>query len=248
MMQLVQFVYVWVFGVNMPIGIQVTNTSGTIQVDDTYRNMLLVASGQFTVNNQTSDQDLWYTHLQNNVPILSANAMLVMRVVSSVGLSPQIGSYRGTRKVVNFGYIRNTQVTFQYYIYDLVAPTNSLLGFQSFDVYGNLVYDAMDYPFKILATVMIELTTPSQAHAVYTAPHSNVAYGCLGGGNYFSDDGYDGESYICYTYFSGPTLIAYHSYSDQAGGGGQGIGNWGDWRQYGVVVDVTNLPLNFRRA
>lgn len=232
----------------MAAGITVYNDSNTIQVDGDYRNMLLVASGQFTANNQTSAQDLWYGQLLNIWRRLTPAGMLAVRCVSGFGINTTIGSYRGSIKICNFGYKRNTNTSFQYYIFDNVNPISlSTSGLQVFNDLGELVYDAYDYPLKIVS--VLDLGDPPNTNTVvYTGPHSNLANACLSGGNEFSDDGQDGEEWTTWTLWSGQSLIARQDFNDQAGGGGQGIGTWGLRQQSAIIVDTTNLPLNYDRG
>lgn len=225
----------------MPTGFQAFNDGGNLQIDADYRNMLLIKSGQFTANNTTAAADAWYNQNITTWQNTTEFAMLAVRAVFPNKLVLTAGAWRNGMKIPNFFYPQGGEsFTFQYYIYDLVAPNPAhTYGMQVFNPSGQLVYSALDFPLKIIDSIAV---------GAYTAPHTNVALMCCGGGYLVDDDGFDVETYFTRTWWSGASLGSETvHYTNPGAGGSTNGGLWGLDTQYAIVCDVTNVPLNYSR-
>lgn len=230
----------------MPAGITVYNTSNIVQVDETYRNLLLVASGQFTASAGNTSSDAWYNQLGPVWARLTPQAIMMVRATVYPGLNLNVGSYRNGMKICNFNYRTDAPAqTFQYYIFDNVNPAGNTQGFQVYTGGGVLVYDAYDYPLIPIATVDTEFAGASGV--LYSGPHSQLAYGSSGGGFYFDNDGSFVEEDRIYTYWSGNTLyqVPLHNVRQR---GDDPLGQYGRIDQSGIIIDTTTLPKNFFRG
>jgi len=228
-------------------GITVYNDSNVVQVDESYRNMVLIKSGQFTANLSATHQDLWWSSLQTVWARTTPNAIMAVRTPYP-GLCLGPGSYRDGRKVCSFFYPANQTVTFQYYIYDLVSPSLSdRVGMQVFNSQSVLVYSAYDIPLRVIDYVDTR-DKPSIVDVIYRAPHLNVAACCIAGGYMVDVDGVDVELSYARTYWSGLDFKGYTvNYVNDAPGAGP-TGYWGTGYQNFLMVDVSNVPLNYERS
>lgn len=229
----------------MPAGITVFNTNNIVQLDETYRNLLLVASGQFTASQANADADLWWTQFQSVWQRLTPQAIMAVRTTTAPGLNLNIGSYRGGLKVCNFSFRRDyPAIPFQFYIYDNVPPNGSSMGMQVFNASGQLIYDAMDYPLKVIAAVDTELIGLSTT--LYAGSNPNLAYASSGGGFNFSSDGTTTDEQRAYTYWSGNTLLVQFLTNSRAAG--TDLGTHGRPDQSGIIVDIANVPTTYLRG
>lgn len=225
----------------MEEGFETRNTQGVIQVDSKDRNYLLVKSGQFTFDGRypADIQQRWSAEQPNGQ---TAASLMLVRTADGRSMRPSTGGYINGRKQCNFGYLRTDSNTFQYYIFDLVAPSLSdRFGLQTFDAKGNLSYNALDYPLRIM------FASHQYGATVFTAPHSNFAYGVLSGGKDVNNDGYDIECYYTYIFAQGNTVKINYMYDDLGDPEGAGIGNYGDAQSTIIIADVTNIPKNWSR-
>lgn len=226
----------------MPTGFQSIGDAGIYQIDADYRNMLLIKSGQFTADNAATVRDAWFNDNVTTWQNTTQYAMMAVRAVSPNMLTLTAGAWRSGMKVPSFFYPQAGQShTFQYYIYDLVGPNPAhTYGMQVFNPSGQLVYSALDHPLKIIAYTNVQ----AGGNPFYTGPHSELAWMCTGGGYYIDEDGFDAESTFIRTYWIGNSLyansITYTNPSEQ-------VSQLGLNNQYGVVVDVTNVPKNYSR-
>lgn len=227
----------------MTAGIQIFNSSNIVQVDENYRNFLLVASGQFTASIANINSNAWWLQFQYIWTKLTSQAIMAVRTTTYPGLNLNIGSYRDGLKVCNFSF-RTDQppIPFQFYIYDNVPANNSNLGMQVFNASGQLVYDAQDYPLKVVTAIDSEF-----GGLTYNGAHANLAYASSGGGYWFDCDGSDTEEVRCYTHWSGNTLVP-NFLENIRDAGGDPLGQYGRADQSGIIVDVTNVPTTFTRS
>lgn len=234
-------------------GLQTFAEDGRVQVDTNNRTMLLLKSGQYLANDANQQADSWFQEQADIVSRMTAASLLCIRAPDH-GIHPCTSSNRNGDKLTVFTYIAKSAITFQYYIFDNMSPsTASKLGLQSFDASGNLIYDAMDYPMKTLTVVKTAGSFPEFANptkrVLYTAPHANIAFGCFGGGYTLSIDDEDSETWSKYMYTSGPNVYHWDLYdpSSQAFIAAPQFGNYGNGEMSTVIVDTTNLPLNYTR-
>lgn len=234
-------------------GLQTFATDGRVQVDLNNRTLLLLKSGQYTANDANQQADMWYQEQADIIGRMTNSALLCIRAPDH-GIHPCTSAFRDGKKITVFTYLAKTNITFQYYIFDNMAPSiASKLGLQSFDASGNLIYDAMDYPMKILSIVNTSQVYPAFGNPVkrvlYEAPHPNIAFGCLGGGYTLSVDDDDTETWSKYLYVQGNTVYQWDMYDpgSQAFVAVPFYGNYGFGRMSNIIVDTTNLPLNYTR-
>lgn len=230
----------------MIAGFETRNSSGTIQVDSTQRNYLLIKSGQFSWNARDMANTAKRWAAENPIGQTGASILMV-RSTNPGGVRPSTGSYIGARKYCNFGYTLLDSGSFQYYIFDLVAPSLAdRFGLQTFDEKGNLTYNALDYPLRILYTGRSGNAHPT-TNLLYTAPHPNIAYGCFSGGKDVNHDDIDVECYYTYLRMAGSSVYTNVIYDEYGSSDGMGVGNWGDAEMTVGIVDTTNIPLNWSR-
>lgn len=230
----------------MTAGITVYNDNNTVQIDETYRNMVLLKSGQFTANRAATNQDLWWLSNQDVWTKTSPHAILAVRhPYPGLVLGP--GSYREGRKVCNFFYPPDDTVTFQYYIFDLVGPALSdRVGMQVFDGNSNLIYSAYDFPLRVVQALNTDDAT-GQTSYIWQAPHTNIAVSAVAGGYYLDSDGIEWESWYSRTYWDGLFLRGYSVTYTNPGGENDPQGQWGTTSQELLMIDVSNVPLNYLR-
>lgn len=229
----------------MTAGITVYNTNNIVQIDETYRNMVLIKSGQYTANDANTNADLWYLNLLTDVWMKTTPHAVLFIKAPSPGITLGPGSYRDGHKVCNFFYPQAQSVTFQYYIYDLVGPALSdRVGLQIFDASSNLVYSAYDYPLRILSMFRHELD-PISPTLIYTAPHANIALASAAGGYRYDDDGVDVQSFFKRTYISGANVYAHTV--EYANPSTTAVGFYGDTATTLMVLDTTSVPINYTR-
>lgn len=217
-----------------------------IQVDTNNRTMLLLKSGQFTINDSTAAN--WVGEIADITGRMTAASLMCYRAPNP-GIHPTIGAYRNGNKLVNFTYLHGASVTFQYYIFDLLqANLSSRLGLQTFDTSGNLIFDAMDFPLKMMSLVQSEYIDGGH-RVVYTAPHSNIAAGCLAGGSTVQFYETDSESRSMYMYNQGTQIIQWGLYDPNPEGWVSipQYGSFGTNQMNSIVIDTTNIPLNYLR-
>jgi len=231
----------------MPVGFEAINTSNVVQIDENYRNMVLLKSGQFTANDTTTAQDLWWINNQDVWTKTTANAIIAIRCpYPGVVMGP--GSYRSGLKVCNFLYPTGDSVTIQYYIFDLVPPTNSdHVGMQIFDASGNLIYSAYDYPLRVIGYENTEFPTFPGNDYTYALSNGDFAVVGLGGGYTLDIDGIDAETSLVRTYSRGNLFYSYpvQYVNDAPGEAAEQIGT--EYPAY-LFVDTSNVPLNYLRS
>lgn len=232
----------------MTVGLNTFTDTGLVQVDTNNRTMLLLKSGQYTANDANTAADLWYKQQADIAGRMTNRALLLVRS-GSPGLNLSIGTNRGQQKLMNFRYPRGNSIPFQYYIFDVMPASNAAkFGLQSFDESGNIIYDAMDYPMKILGVINTGNNTTPTHRVVFTAPHGNIAVGCLGGGFEISSSEYDAYTFAAYHYVSGSTIRMWYNYDQDPSGISIGLGSYGTAYGNHIIVDTSALPLNYLRT
>jgi hypothetical protein len=228
----------------MTAGITVYNTGNIVQIDETYRNMVLLRSGQFTANLANTTADLWYKNFLQDTWVKTTKHAQLFVTCPNPGITMGAGSYRNGYKIPNFFYPQGQSVTFQFYIYDLVgAALSDRVGLQIFDGAATLVYSAYDYPLRLIHH--FRASGQGTGTLVYTAPHSNIAIASAGGGYAWDDDGVDSESFFTRLWTAGAQVHARTvSYTNPGGAGG---GGYGDPDPVVQVADISNVPLNYVR-
>lgn len=228
----------------MNSGLQTFSVDNQVQVDTNHRTMLLLKSGQFTADDSRS----WLNEIADiQGRMTNAGMMCVNAPNHGIGLSN--GTQIKGDKVPTFSYIKHSSITFQYFIFDMLGPSNSsTFGLQSFDEQGGLVYDALDYPMKILASKTLRDYVTAQHRVVYVAPHANIAYGCLGGGksyNVFDES----ETWSRFLYSTGNIVYNWDIYdpNPESAIAFPAFGGYGNTTMGVIIIDTTNYPKNYLR-
>lgn len=231
----------------MPAGVQIMNQQGVVQVDSSYRNYLLLKSGQFSLGTYP-DPTAVTRWIAEQPPVQTAHSLLLVQA-PGWGIRPTTGSYVGGRKLCNFGFLKNSPPSFQYYIFDLVPPNSAdKFGLQVFDKSGQIIYNALDYPLKIVK-VARTLRVFNVPQVVYTSPYVEVAYGSLSGGKFTSVDADGSEINLTFLSTDGNKVMS--RWFDDNNGDTAGIGfdgNFGDDIMTVAVADVRGIPLNWSRG
>jgi hypothetical protein len=121
----------------MPAGLQIFNTSGTIQIDENYQNYMLLAKGTVTSGSLLDDAGLPINGVQ--VFTSSVTEFVAVRGSDRVALHSILPSGAGLRYV--FAAPFGSSVT--YYRYALGVNSAQPYGLQVFNAAGALVFDAM---------------------------------------------------------------------------------------------------------
>lgn len=145
----------------MPAGIIIYNDAGTVQIDDTYRNVALAVKGQVasTTTNDGSffatvqHADITYTANSDTPPIIA----VIGGAMNYLFLMSQSGSTFTWRVI--FGN-SNDSVVADYYIFDK-PPNNSgsTFGLQVWDAGGNLCFDALYRYANVVGTMSMSYQT-----------------------------------------------------------------------------------------
>lgn len=112
----------------MPTGLQVINDYGTVQIDENYRNLFLRTSGT------------------GGVPSASGSMTSPLLAMQSAGLSCGFGLTDGNGIV----YQTNSAGSFKWWIWDVIANSSGNYGFQVFNASGQMVFDALQKPMRIV--------------------------------------------------------------------------------------------------
>lgn len=126
----------------MPAGLQIFNTSGTIQIDETYQNYMLDLKSSIAAYNITSESIF-------GVEIITASVsdLVAVRCDSRIGLHAIYASGSGLRYVFAVEGSPGTNVIF--YRFRLGIGSGSNYGLQVFNGSGQLVFDALQPSCRI---------------------------------------------------------------------------------------------------
>lgn len=221
----------------MTAGLQVIGDNGTAQIDENYQNYHLVQSFQL------AQGDNWSNMISGTR--LSPNAVWAMYVTQ--GLScPSPGTYiTGSGRQFKYWFmLGGAQVKMQAYVFDVLPPTGVKYGLEVYNASGVLVYDGQGYPMRVIEPVSWEGTgsrpAPPQGRTFAVSP--------LFGGRRVQDDG-QGADYESWSMYIGGGGTGSWSYNEQyLTGPGSGVPiDYGTAGFYGLMLDVTDIPLNYLR-
>lgn len=161
----------------MPAGIQILNSSGTIQIDENYRNLMLRYSGSRSNTNTFTLNNL-------NLPLVAFR--------STAGVNAVYGGSLGNGSGF-FGQL-NTGST-NYYIFDILPsiPSSSNYGLVIYNASGQPVFDALGKPMRFISHH--RYTTASEWEgATINTPSGRTCAVIFGGTGVLYEDTYTGST------------------------------------------------------
>ena len=132
----------------MAVGIRVSNPSGVVQIDETYRNFLRVGSGSYSGGGGT----ISISYTSQSVP-----PIIFVRPHSD-------GIYLGKFTIRNSTAQVFTNGGFDWVVYSLTSPqaiSNSPMGIQVFDAAGQVIFDSRFEPPRIQTTLAVNQQWPT---------------------------------------------------------------------------------------
>ena len=133
----------------MPAGFQVKGDHLTLQIDETYRNLMLKTKSTFTVSTVSSNSNA--NHYQGSVTI-TANAFPVMAFRGS----GKVGFTGFLKSGSNYTFYYNSTVsgdTITYYHFDTPNPGDPANYIEIFDASGNRIFNGLGKPMRVVGTV-----------------------------------------------------------------------------------------------
>lgn len=134
----------------MPAGLQIFNSAGVLQIDETYVNYVLVASGNATTN-QSSPNYSWSSRAIYYVEITATGRtapMLAIKADQGDEVAVINGSVSGGtwkwRVIGNF-----SSSNFDYYIFDVAPVATDTFGVAIYDADGDPVYHTSQKPLRV---------------------------------------------------------------------------------------------------
>jgi|694.fasta_scaffold00761_44 hypothetical protein len=133
----------------MPVGMQVTNDNGVLQIDDTYKNIQLISKTSVTSMTQVSSGTLyngtkayWYYDIvvsSATNPVIALNGNTTQWLI--------IGAVNISGSTYTFRVFSDADVDFTYYVFD-VPTTSGTVGFEVYNSSGELQFTATRGAFK----------------------------------------------------------------------------------------------------
>jgi len=183
----------------MSSGIQVTNASGILQIDETYRRLLKVASGTCTTLSGSGTNVISFTAQTTCAPLI------FFRPASD-------GVYVGPNTFNNNSFSVQNNGNFDWVVYGLDSPValdGTTMGMQVFDTSGSTIYDSRYEGVRIQSTYTVTqpypdsylIGAPGAGNCAYPYTYTFTGWGakpwiCLNG-LFWLDDG--NSSTICAT-------------------------------------------------
>lgn len=154
----------------MEAGLQIFNTSNTIQIDSTYSNYVMSAKGSF----YTGNGGVWADNVMRYVDIASGKKNSIMAVRCSTNFVV-FNSLDGNGNVVH-KVLTATAATFEYWIFTSDPPGNTGYGLEVYNAQGVRVFQATEKYLRLLGFY----TTPVIANTAGSVgtPGKNAAAVC----------------------------------------------------------------------
>lgn len=220
--------------------------AGVVQIDDAYRNLHLVASGQSNTNNASLQP------LQDVLSTCSAAACVAYVFSGQYGSFPLLGTFLNGQRRVQFqdSGIATDLVT--WYVFDLVNPRSaSNAGLEVFGADTALVFSSTDYQLRVLDMFFFNnfvMPSVETDQLIYTNPTGkSVAYVPYAANWYYDGDGQDIEIHSAYLRMSGSQVIANCLYEVMPPWVAGAELRTAALSFGALVVDISNLPMNYRR-
>lgn len=172
----------------MAYGFQALNTNGVTQIDETYRNLMRVASGSYT-----GGASEWQSFTFTNQ---AAAPLVFIRTAADT-------TYVGRLWITNNSFSVQTNGAFDWVVFGITSPVQvapSNYGMQVFDGSGAVVYDSRYEVPRIQTTIAINQTWPTEWQGAigqypnypYTATFTGWGarpWMCLNSLYFFEDEG-----------------------------------------------------------
>lgn len=230
----------------MPSGFQSITDSGIVQIDETYRNLHLVASASGYIGTPGIDQ------FHNRFAACSQFAIAAWNFYGGTGGMVFVGSNAGSRSTAVLAEYGSTNVLAQWYIFDFIAPkTLSNVGMEVFNENGEMVFSSTDYPMRIIdrfeKTGFIGGSVPADETIYTNNTGRQIAFLPYRSNYYYDYDSIDLEVNDFFLRVEGNRLIANSMYSLQEFPSISAHFRTPIAAFMALVVDVTGLPANYSR-
>ncbi|MBV6853746.1 hypothetical protein P2C08_14090 [Xanthomonas perforans] len=137
----------------MPAGLQIINSNGFIQIDETYRNLHFKRKGTATTN-VVAPGVAGNSSVQIQISDVNAMMLIAVRCSSLVSMT----SYNINGSTVTVGLVVNARVgaTVDWYAFD-TAPqaAAATYGLQVFNASGQIVFDSAHSPMRVVDTYQV---------------------------------------------------------------------------------------------
>lgn len=248
------------WGLLMPTGFQVINENGFLQIDESFKNMVLVAKGTVTLTRPGGNGALPYQaagYATISYPVSSRNPILAMRPTGST----YGACFLATDNAFTIYGAVNTVV--EYFIFDDVRFGNAAgnVGMQVFDANGVELFNSNNTYMKVLGSYAVNLVVSSSANPAPVPQYSGsapvgkklaVAMGVQNTGYWvnYSATGQPGQAVINVRYWqccvltpSANSYILSNTVIQQFGGPSAPGTDQGAIASYnnGLILDVTNI-------
>lgn len=220
----------------MAAGLQVIGDNGTAQIDENYSNYHLVQSFQVVQG------DGFNKMISGS--LLSPNAVWAVYMTQG-NACPSPGYYRTQGRQFKYWFLIGAPqvVNMQVYVFDVLAPQGSKYGLEVYNAQGTLVYDGQGYPMRVIEPVQ---WLGSGARPATAGIRTAVAP--LYGGRRVQDDGQQSDYESWSLYMTGGGTSAWSYFEEYISGPGSGVPvDYGDSGFFGLMLDVTDIPLTYLR-
>lgn len=248
----------------MPAALQCYNSSGNLQIDTQFMNMVLVMSGKITINAPANPPNTWgsVTNIQGLTnPILvchltGATAGQCPVIQMTQGWNPELnggsGGYAWNWTIFTLVYSGSVQVS--WYIYDVVPNVTPPFGLVTYNSSGRVTFSSDYEPLRIIGLANIPYGTPNEGYtpSTYTINGTysgqKLAIGFSNMKSYTTSDGAGGAVwYMQDAYCNNAGSVPYVQTSTYYSSFGAPTSAIGTSQPYGgtlFAVDVTNVVVN----
>jgi hypothetical protein len=228
----------------MASGFQSMTDGGIFQIDDTYRNLSLVHSGQGTLGQASMNA------FNSALAQCSPYSQIAWKFTSSPGGGgfPFMGEFAGGGRKTYIDY--SVQQAFaQWYIFDVIAPrATENVGLEVFNANGELCFASSALVMRVLDLTGRVRIDYNREVVVYTNNTGrDVAYMPCRSNLYFDYDGQNEEYGYGFLRINGNQLVVSGRYDMVENGGGSITLRTEPCAVNMMVVDVTGYPANYSR-
>ncbi len=148
----------------MPAGLQIWGSHGVLQIDETYRNFVVVASGSKAPGDWSVAGDAYSVQI---VVASTVAPLVAFRCAQQVGLA--YTAISGTTWTLTF--LTNTPATLDYWVFDVAGAASSSASYlEVFDDAGARVFDAGHKPLRVVGVGGGTYTSGRTYAAIQAAP------------------------------------------------------------------------------
>lgn len=141
----------------MPVGIQVFNDAGTVQIDSTWRNYSLVS-----VTTLTSSNNAWGETNYAGVIFQTSNAADLVFCYCTSQFFPVCFVQQNGQRAYRVGTGAATGVAVTFYVFRQQTPTSAGFGLQVYNEAGQLTFDSSNQICRIVGSLPITLSSPTE--------------------------------------------------------------------------------------